>query len=457
MSRTPPPEGAARTEAPKDAPAGAPVASRRGAPASDPVVAPAATPAAGPAANAASGSAAIPAEKPAAGPAPPVDARALAAALALLALLAARAHAERGAPLVWAALLGAFAGLALHHARFGFASAWRRMTRERRGAGLRAQMLLIGLTCAASYPLMQWGAQIGLPARGHVLPIGAASAIGAFMFGAGMQLGGGCASGTLHALGGGAPRMAITLAFFVGGSVLATAHWDFWSALPRTRAGASLPQMMGALPALAVTLALLGAIALASAALERRRHGALEPPSRAGDPLRGPWTPGMGAAALALVGIGCFLALGRPWGVTSAFALWGAKALNAAGLPVQEWTYWSGWRRGALEASVFADATSVMNFGIVLGAMAAAALAGRWGGGARPDLRGALTAAAGGLLMGYGARLAYGCNIGAYLGGLASGSAHGWWWLIWGWAGSALGTRLRARLGMDPPACPPRA
>ena len=30
--------------------------------------------------------------------------------------------------------------------------------------------------------------------------------------------------------------------------------------------------------------------------------------------------------------------------------------------------------------------------------------------------------------MGYGARIAFGCNIGAYFGGIASFSLHGWLW-----------------------------
>ncbi|MEO0362532.1 MAG: YeeE/YedE family protein, partial [Pseudomonadota bacterium] len=76
--------------------------------------------------------------------------------VALLALcaVAALAHQERGAALAGAALLGGFAGFALYHASFGFTAAWRRVARERRGAGLRAQMLLIGLTCLVSFPLM---------------------------------------------------------------------------------------------------------------------------------------------------------------------------------------------------------------------------------------------------------------------------------------------------------------
>ena len=35
----------------------------------------------------------------------------------------------------------------------------------------------------------------------------------------------------------------------------------------------------------------------------------------------------------------------------------------------------------------------------------------------------------GGLMMGIGARFAFGCNIGAFIGGIASGSLHGWVWI----------------------------
>ena len=58
---------------------------------------------------------------------------------------------------------------------------------------------------------MAWGEAVGIDARGYILPMGVASAFGAFIFGAGMQLGGGCASGTLFTVGGGSTRMVITL------------------------------------------------------------------------------------------------------------------------------------------------------------------------------------------------------------------------------------------------------
>jgi hypothetical protein len=55
----------------------------------------------------------------------------------------------------------------------------------------------------------------------------------------------------------------------------------------------------------------------------------------------------------------------------------------------------------------------------------------------------------GGLAMGYGARLAYGCNIGAFFSGIASSSLHGWVWFAAAFAGNVLGTRLRPWFGLS--------
>jgi uncharacterized protein len=90
----------------------------------------------------------------------------------------------------------------------------------------------------------------------------------------------------------------------------------------------------------------------------------------------------------------------------------------------------------------------VMDFGIILGALLAAGLAGRFAPGFRIPLRSLVAAALGGLLLGYGARLAFGCNIGALLSGLASGSVHGWLWFAAAFAGTVLGVRLRPLFGL---------
>jgi hypothetical protein len=64
----------------------------------------------------------------------------------------------------------------------------------------------------------------------------------------------------------------------------------------------------------------------------------------------------------------------------------------------------------------------------------------------RIPARAALTALAGGLAMGYGARIAYGCNVGAFFSGVASTSLHGWLWIAAALPGSWLGVRLIAPL-----------
>ena len=142
------------------------------------------------------------------------------------------------------------------------------------------------------------------------------------------------------------------------------------------------------------------------------------------------------------------LVLNRPWGITQAFGFWGAKAFYGLGVPTDSWLL-ERWSQGTLERSVFNHSTSVMDFALTLGAMLAASVAGKWSPIWKLSFTEIATAVIGGLLMGYGARLAYGCNIGAYLGGLTSGSLHGVWWLVWGFAGSFLGTRLRVWLGVD--------
>jgi len=176
--------------------------------------------------------------------------------------------------------------------------------------------------------------------------------------------------------------------------------------------------------------------------LERRRHGFLEKSIVTSSYIHGPWSPLAGAIALAAVGVACFVVLGRPWGVTSAFSLWGAKIAIMGGMDVANWPYWQN-KGGWLNRSIFEDSTSVMNLAIMIGAMLASSLAGKY----HPKLRlrpiELVTAIIGGLAMGYGARLAYGCNIGAYLGGIVSGSAHGWLWMIAAFCGSYTAIKVK--------------
>lgn len=90
-----------------------------------------------------------------------------------------------------------------------------------------------------------------------------------------------------------------------------------------------------------------------------------------------------------------------------------------------------------------------MDFGIIAGAMLAASLAGRFAPSLRIPLRSVIAAVVGGLMLGYGARIAYGCNIGAYFSGIASGSLHGYLWAVAAFAGNMLGVALRPWFFME--------
>ena len=192
-----------------------------------------------------------------------------------------------------------------------------------------------------------------------------------------------------------------------------------------------------------------GLVMLTRIGFERRWHGRLlsrRVPVRHGlaRVMSGPWPLVAGAVGLALANFATLALAGRPWGITSGFALWGSKAAAMIGFEPTGWTYWSSpARHASLMGSVFEDTTSVMNFGILLGALMASGLAGRFKPVWSVSRRSLAAAIGGGLLLGYGARLAYGCNIGAYFSGVASGSLHGWLWLVAAFAGSVVGTRLR--------------
>ena len=93
-------------------------------------------------------------------------------------------------------VVGTGAGLILYHSAFGFTSAWRALIAEGRGSGLRAQMLMLAVTSLIFLPLLAEGQVFGRLVRGTVAPIGISVLVGAFLFGVGMQLGGGCGSGS---------------------------------------------------------------------------------------------------------------------------------------------------------------------------------------------------------------------------------------------------------------------
>ena len=357
------------------------------------------------------------------------------------------------------ALVGVGFGYLMYQASFSFAGGWRAAITEGRTLSIRAQMLAIALAAAGMMPILQMQEVFGQAVTGAVGPVGVSLIVGSLLFGFGMQLGGGCASGTLFTVGGGSTRMLITLSFFILGALIGTAHLPWWTA--QWSLGTVQPaQSWGVLPALALQFVGLLAVYLIARRWEQRKRGAvasmLQPPAHTPAMQgverlwRGYWPLVWASVGLALLSVANLLLAGQPWSVTFAFNLWGAKLAGLVGLDVSGWEYWT-WSMPAeaLQGPVLAESTSVTNFGLMLGALLAAGLAGRFAPVSRIPLGSALAAAVGGVLMGYGARLAFGCNVGALFSGLASGSMHGWLWFGLAFIGSVVGVRARSWFGME--------
>jgi uncharacterized protein len=354
-------------------------------------------------------------------------------------------------------IIGLALGATLLHARFGFTSAFRRLMSVGNVQGLQAHMLMLAVSSTLFAIILSTGFTFtGLKPAGYVSPVGVSVVFGAFLFGIGMQLGGGCASGTLYSVGGGSSSMILTLLAFIGGSVLGAYHFKFWMQDTPSFPPISLAEStgLGYFGAWLVQIIAFACIYWITIKIAKKKN----PPTMKPLPtmmgwkkiLRGSWPLYTAAIILALLNALTLTIRGNPWGITSAFALWGGKFLLAMGLDVSSWNYFSGANGAALSHTVLADSTSVMNFGIILGAFISAAFQGTFKPGRiRPGV--ASASIIGGLMMGYGSRLAFGCNIGAYFGGIASFSLHGWVWMIMAMLGTSCALFIRPLFGLSNP------
>ena len=329
-------------------------------------------------------------------------------------------------------LVGCGLGAVLARTRFGFTTGWRQLVRDRDPRGAAGQIALLAFAAVLAMPLLGRFSEL----QAALGPPSVALLVGAFVFGMTMQIADGCGSGTLYKAGLGVPLNLGILPLFALGSFLGSLHLEHWLAL-----GASQPvglvDALGVAPALALTLAGLALLALGI----RWWVG----PSRRWLDRR--WL--IGALALAVLATLNLLIAGQPWGVVYGFGLWAAKIAQASALwdPAAS-AFWSQSGHALrLSQSVLLDITSITNIGILAGALWVSAHTSEASRPLTPNQWAiGLTA---GLLMGYSSRLAFGCNVGAMLSGISTGSLHGWIWVVMAFAGTLIGIPLRHRFGFD--------
>jgi uncharacterized membrane protein YedE/YeeE len=367
--------------------------------------------------------------------APRIDYLFLGAAVLATAILVALVLLD-GQPASAGLILGGFAlGVAFLKAEFSYTASWRRFLNAGEAGGLIGGLIVIAICALAVVPVAALVPNFG----GAIAPLGPSLLVGAFVFGIGMQLANGCGSGTLYTVGGGSGRMLVTLAFFVVGSVFGSLSLPSFLAL-----GGIDPVLAsdylgpwGGLVATLASIALAAALMIAVA----RKRGANWRPSRSYI---------IGGIVIGLLCVGVFFVGGHPWSVTYGYTIWGAKIFAALGFDFSNAGFWQ-WpgNKQALVSSVLSDTSSLTDFGMIFGAMAAAAASKPFASTAWPPMKSLLAAAIGGLLCGWGARIGFGCNIGAFVGGVASGSLHGWVWFAAALCGNLIGIRLRPAFGLS--------
>ena len=329
-------------------------------------------------------------------------------------------------------LVGVGLGWGLAAARFGFTTGWRILVEQRDPSGVYGQIILLALLAAVSMPMLahfpETHAALGPPSISLL--------VGAFVFGLCMQIADGCGSGTLYKAGLGVPLNMGILPLFALGSFLGSVHLNGWLALGATEP-VGLVQSFGATGALLATLAALTMVAVAVGLWSGQRFSLRRMPRR--------WVGG--AVVLALFAALNLLIAGQPWGVVYGFGLWAAKGATALGLfdPTQN-AFWSDpGHAQRLSQTLLLDVTSITNIGILAGAL--------WVAPKRPQDARPLTGAQwavgllAGFVLGYSSRLAFGCNVGAMVSGISTGSLHGWIWVPMAFLGTLIGIRVRRRFG----------
>jgi len=171
-------------------------------------------------------------------------------------------------------IFGIAFGYVLQRSRFCFGAAFRdpiltRSTSVTRGILVAFAVGTIGFSAIKLRPVLD-GASENLNMM-DVAPIGLPLIFGGILFGIGMVIAGGCASGGLMRIGEGFSMQGIVLFFFVVGSLLGVRHIEFWDRLNENAPEVFLPDLFGWFGALIVQFAIIGLLYVAAVKWQEKK------------------------------------------------------------------------------------------------------------------------------------------------------------------------------------------
>ncbi len=135
---------------------------------------------------------------------------------------------ENQQALYW--MLGLAFGFILQRARFCFTASMRDPYLTKSTSVTRAVLIAFAIT-TIGFAAIKYGYYLqglAIPGQSYIAPISIATCVGAFMFGVGMVIAGGCASGTLMRIGEGFWMQVLALFFFIVGSLWGAHDYGWW-------------------------------------------------------------------------------------------------------------------------------------------------------------------------------------------------------------------------------------
>lgn len=340
-------------------------------------------------------------------------------------------------------LIGSLLGATLNYFLFGFRTCSNLMLEKGKTLGVRSVLILFGVSTLLFFPIINMSELNDNQLFGYVQPLSLSIVIGAFAFGAGMQVAGSCTSGTLNKIGKLQPISVTSLIFLLIGGTLAAYHNEFWRSLP-TLPAVSLLSEFGLWNGIFIQLSVIVFLYFSAIILEKYFTKGIEPllpKKQVWNPLN--WHIWLQAIMLlAILNTLLLLISGSPWSIANIFPIWGLKLIELFNLPL-EWEFWeySITNMHRMERSIIEDNVSLTTLGLIFGALMVTLFSKTT---VKPtatnkiDYKQHAYSIIGGLIMGYGSVIAFGCNIGALFSGIASGSLHGWLWGISALAGSGV-------------------
>jgi len=151
------------------------------------------------------------------------------------------------------------------------------------------------------------------------------------------------------------------------------------------------------------------------------------------------WSPVPAVIAAGILATYYFGITGTFWAVTGEFTRWGGQLLQLAGVPAETWGY---YKLIGLEGTPLSRIDGMMIIGMFGGCFAAAL----WANNVKLRLPKSririFQAIIGGMIAGFGARLAMGCNLAAFFTGIPQFSLHAWFFALATAIGSWFGARF---------------